>query len=100
MSERQDISTEKMDSLCRAMKASVEMLEGPAVSTFEFPMWHKEREEEVGVKIVAFRCSNPDCDSRVHVQIEIIPAQIVYSWSQERSDNQLFGFDLSEEPES
>lgn len=99
MNWRETISTEQMDAICRAMKASVEMLEGPATACFEFPMWSLDRECEVGVKVVAFRCSNPDCDGGVHVQIEMTEATTVYNWSQERSDEHLFGL-LDEESES
>lgn len=90
-----DLDTGMLDGICRAMKASVEMLEGPACATFEFPfMLQKESGvEEVGIKVTAFRCSNPDCDGGVHVQIDVQPAITIYNWSQERSDRRLFGFD-------
>ena len=95
--ERKSISVEEMDSICRAMKASVEMVEGPATAEFSFPMYSLDRECECSVRVMAFRCSNPDCDGGVHVNIEITPFTTSYSWSQERSDNHLFGFPTTEE---
>lgn len=79
----------KMDGLCRAVKAVVEMLEvGVAVASVEFPMYHTGREEEVSMKIQAFRCSQ--CDE-IHVQLEMQPSARLFDWNQEYSDEQLFG---------
>lgn len=98
--ERTTITTEQMDSICRAVKASAELLEGPVNVTFKFPMFSLDRDCPTIVEVMAFRCMSPECDGRVHVEIKITPESTYYQWSQERSDNELFGFGFGEEPGS
>lgn len=89
-----DLPSEQLDSFCRAVSAVVDMTEGPAVATLEFPMLDIETNEEVEMSVRAWRCES--CDE-THVGIELHPESRRYAWNKENSDLQKFGELFSED---